>query len=65
MAGAKKGGSRWGRKAQKGKEKGALPSLPNPPPFFPSSLRPLTLLTPAMQAIKDTGFTAVKTDAVF
>ena len=33
VAGAKRGGGEWGRKARKGKGKGALPSLPNPPPF--------------------------------
>ena len=54
-----------GEKAQKGKGKGALPFLPNPPPFFPSSLYPLPLSTPATQAIKDAGFTAVEMDAVF
>ena len=40
-AGAKRGREGGVRKARQwGKGKGALPSLPNPPPFFPSSLSP-------------------------
>ena len=41
VAGAKRGGRRGREKARRrGKGKGLLPSLPNPPPFFPFSLSP-------------------------
>ena len=33
-------GGKEGKSAKKGKMKGSLPSLPNPSPFFPSSLSP-------------------------
>ena len=57
----KRGGRRGREKARRrGKGKGLLPSLPNPPPFFPFSRYPQPLSTPATQAKRPPAFSPLR-----